>query len=253
MQITDLVLKLGRNDVKLIRRDSFMLLLLGFILWISLILRYVLPWLNGYLAATGVLPGESVDATLAEYYPLIIGYLAIFEGALIVGFLFGFILLDEKDDNTLLAMLVTPLPLRQYLMYRVVLPCVLAFVVILAMTLFIGVALPSFWQLLLIAAGASLAAPIASLFFGIFAENKVQGFAYSKFSGLAGMLIIASWFVSEPLQWGFGIFPPFLISKAYWMAVEGSGLWWMILLAGVVLQIALIAWMMRVFTRVMYR
>ncbi len=253
MQITDLVLKLGRNDVKLIRRDSFMLLLLGFILWISLILRYVLPWLNGYLAATGVLPGESVDATLAEYYPLIIGYLAIFEGALIVGFLFGFILLDEKDDNTLLAMLVTPLPLRQYLMYRVVLPCVLAFVVILAMTLFIGVALPPFWQLLLIAAGASLAAPIASLFFGIFAENKVQGFAYSKFSGLAGMLIIASWFVSEPLQWLFGIFPPFLISKAYWIAVEGSGQWWMVLLAGVILQIALVAWMMRVFTRTMYR
>ena len=253
MQITDLVLKLGRNDVKLIRRDSFMLLLLGFILWISIVLRYVLPWLNEYLAETGVLSGDTINASLSHYYPLIIGYLAVFEGALIVGFLFGFILLDEKDDNTLLAMLVTPLPLRQYLIYRVVLPCILATIVIMAMMLFINVALPSFWQLLLIAAGASFAAPIASLFFGIFAENKVQGFAYSKFSGLAGMLIIGSWFVDEPLQWLFGIFPPFLINKAYWMAVDGNQLWWMAWLAGIVLQIALIAWMMRIFTRKIYR
>lgn len=253
MQITDLVLKLGRNDAKLIRRDSFMLLLLGFIIWISLVLRYVLPWLNSYLAETGVLPSDTVSTTLAEYYPLIIGYLAVFEGALIVGFLFGFILLDEKDDNTLLAMLVTPLPIRQYLLYRVVLPCVLATLVIVVMMLFIGLALPPLWQLVLIAAGASLAAPIASLFFGIFAENKVQGFAYSKFSGLAGMLIIGSWFVNEPLQWLFGIFPPFLINKAYWMAVQGDGPWWIVLLGGILLQAALIAWMMRVFTRRVYR
>jgi fluoroquinolone transport system permease protein len=119
--------------------------------------------------------------------------------------------------------------------------------------LFIDLTPIPFWQLLLICIGASLTAPIASLFFGIFAENKVQGFAYSKFSGLAGMLILLGWFVSEPLQWLFGLFPPFLINKAYWMALNGDDLWWLALLAGIILQIGLIVFMMRMFKRTVYR
>jgi len=110
-----------------------------------------------------------------------------------------------------------------------------------------------FGHLLLIAAGAALAGPIASLFYAIFAENKVQGFAMAKFVGIAGWVILVGWFVAEPWQWLFGLFPPFLISKAYWMVLDGDGLWWVSLLAGIVLQAGLIALLIRRFTRVAYR
>jgi fluoroquinolone transport system permease protein len=108
-------------------------------------------------------------------------------------------------------------------------------------------------QLLLIAAGAALTAPIGSLFYVILAENKVQGFALAKFVGIVGWLILLGWFVPEPWQWLFGLFPPFLISKAYWMAFEGRAWWWVALLAGVVLQAGVIAVLVQRFHRVVYR
>ena len=48
------------------------------------------------------------------------------------------------------------------------------------------------------------------------------------------------WFVAEPWQWLFGLLPPFWISEIYWMALEGNGLWWVALVAGIVLQVGLI-------------
>lgn len=61
------------------------------------------------------------------------------------------------------------------------------------------------------------------------------------------------WFVPEPYQWLLGLFPPFWISKAYWMALEGRGWWWVALLAGVVLQLGVISWLAKRYDRVAYR
>lgn len=179
--------------------------------------------------------------------------MTLYTGSLLVGTIFGFMLLDEKDDNTLTAMMVTPVPLEQYALYRVGMPAILAFVIILAMLLIVNQTLLPLWQLALVAAGGALTAPIVSLFFATVAENKVQGFAYSKFGGVAGWTIMLGWFVPEPFQWLIGIFPPFWVSKAYWMALEGRNWWWVVLLLGVVLQIDLIGWLVRRFTKVVYR
>lgn len=253
MQITQLIRKLGPNDVKLIGRDSFLIFMLLFAVIIAVVLHYLLPWVNVTLAENGIMPGENIAIGLSDVYPMLVTFFALYTGALLVGTVFGFLLLDEKDDKTLQAMLVTPVPLRQYVLYRVGLPAVLAFVIIIGMLLFINLALLPLWQLLLIAAGASLTAPIFSLFFAVFAQDKVQGFAYSKFGGISGWSILIGWFVPEPWQWLIGLFPPFWISKAYWLALEGRGLWWVALIIGIVLQIGLINWLVQRFNKVAYK
>jgi fluoroquinolone transport system permease protein len=253
MQMTQLLRKVGPVDVKVIRRDSFLLFMFSYTTFMALLLRLLLPRLNVTLAANGVLPNERFAVELSAFYPMIVAYVALYSGALAVGMIFGFMLLDEKDDQTLTAMLVTPVPLRQYALYRVGVAAALAFVIIWLMLLIIGQALLPFWQLLLCAAGAALTAPIIVLFFAIIAENKVQGFAYGKFGGIAGFTILLGWFVPEPLQWLFGLFPPFWVSKAFWLAHEGRGLWWVALFVGIVLQIGLIGWLLQRFTRAVYR
>ncbi len=253
MHVIQLVRKLGRNDAKLIGRDRFLLFMLVFVIYLAAALRFGLPWANTYLAEQEVLPSETVANTLADFYPMIVAWMVMFTGALLAGTIFGFMLLDEKEDNTIKAMLVTPVSFNQYVLYRVGGPTVLAFFIVAGMVLFIDQALVPLWQLLLIAAGASLTAPNVALFYATFAENKVQGFAVSKFAGVAGWLIILGWFVADPLQWLFGLFPPFLISKAYWMALEGQGLWWAVLLGGIVLQAGLLFLMMQRFNKVAYR
>ncbi|MCA9931775.1 MAG: hypothetical protein KC419_25000 [Anaerolineales bacterium] len=253
MLMTQLIAKLGRSDAKLIGRDRFLIFMFGFIVYIAVVLRYLLPWANGYLADNQIMPGETIPIALADIYPMLVAYMAIWTGALLVGTIFGFMLLDERDNNTLRAMLVTPVPLQRYVTYRVGSPVILAFVIVLAMVYVIGVDLLPLWQLMLISAGGSLAAPIASLFFATLAENKVQGFAYAKFAGIAGWVFMIGWFVPEPWQWLFGIFPPFWIGKAYWLALEGRGIWLLALVVGIILQLALIRWFVQRFTAVAYQ
>ena len=95
--------------------------------------------------------------------------------------------------------------------------------------------------------------PIFALFLGTFAKNKVQGFAYGKFVSIAGWIILVGWFVPEPWQWLFGLFPPFWISKAYWMAYAGNGFWWIALIIGIILQLGTVWLLAKQFEKVAYR
>ena len=253
MQMTELLPKIGDNDLKIIRRDNFLLFMLVYVIFIGLFVRYAMPWLNIVMAENGVLPNARMPIALADLYPMLVAYFCLFVMVLLPGSVYGFMLLDEKDDNTLSAMLVTPLPLQQYLGYRLAVVTALAFVIVLFMLYAVAQALLPLWKLIFLAAGAALAAPIAALCFGVFAENKVQGFAYSKFGGIAGWTVLIGWFVPEPWQWLIGFFPPFWVSKAYWMALEGRPAWWIALIAGFVLQAALIALLMRRFQVNAYR
>jgi len=252
MQITQLVIKLGRNDARLIGRSSMLIGVILFLILIALTLRFGMPWLNVYLAEHAVLPSENISKSLADFYPLIVAFMVIFSSAAIAGFIFGFVLLDEKEDNTIKAMLVTPVPFNQFVMFRVGSPTLLAFFAVVGVMLCVNQALVPLWQLLLIAAGASLVAPTTTLFLAIFAENKLQGFVYGKFISLVGWIIILGWFVAEPWQWLFGLFPPFLITKSYWMALQGDGQWWSVLLAGTLMQVVLNYYLVQRFNKIAY-
>jgi len=245
MQLTTAIRNLTRNDAKLIGRDSFLLAMLAYAIGLAIVLRLAVPWLNDNL---------EIPFDLAALYPMLVAFLGVFLGSMFAGLIIGFVLLDEKDDHTLKAMLVTPLPITTYIVYRVGVPMILAFFIIVAQVLIMDLpgTLPAAGPLLLIALGAALTAPTTSLFFATFAENKVQGFALAKFTGIAGMLIAGSWFVPEPLQWLFGLFPPWWASKAYWLALDGSNLWIVALLFGIVLQAGLIWLLVRRFRQIVY-
>ena len=253
MQMTQLVGKLGRSDMKTIGRDRFLIFMFLFAVYIAVTLRYGLPWLNSYLIDNNVMPSDRITISLADLYPMLVAYMGIYTSALLVGTVFGFVLLDEKDQHTLRAMLVTPVPLNRYVIYRVGGPAILAFFVIIGSVLCINQALLPLWQLTLIAAGGALTAPIISLFFATFAENKVEGFAYSKFGGVSGWAFLLGWFVAEPWQWLIGLYPPFWIGKAYWLALEGRSLWWFALVMGIVLQCGLIYLLIQRFNKAAYK
>ena len=253
MQTSRLIQIFSRNDAKLIGRDRFLVSMFAFIIVIVLALRYGLPWLNTYLIDAGVMPGERVTQSLAEFYPLIVAFFALFQGTLISGTIFGFTLLDEKDDDTIKAMLVTPISLKNYALYRFGIPVLLAFLIVLLMIWGIGQAPVPVFPAICLAIGASLNAAIVALFYGIVAENKVQGFAMSKFVSTVGLTILFGWFVAPPWQWLFSIYPPFLVCKAYWMVLEGNPSWWVALIAGILGQMGLIYWMAKRFNKVAYR
>ncbi len=247
MQLIRTITRLGRNDGKLIGRDDFLVYLLGYSVGMAVLLRYLLPYLNGYFAENHLLP-----IPLSDVYPMFFVWTGVLLGAGLPGVIFGFLLLDEKDDNTLKAMLVTPLPLAVYVAYRVAVPMLIGLILTVVDVLIAGVAVPAWWQLIPLALGVSLFAPICTLFFATFAENRVQGFALAKFPGILSALLTLVWFVGEPLQFLFGLLPPYWVVKAYWLALDGNPMWIGSLTLGMVLQAALILFLTGRFRGVAY-
>ncbi|NDJ60884.1 MAG: hypothetical protein GYB67_07145 [Chloroflexi bacterium] len=245
MQITTAFRNLGRNDVKVIGRDSFLIAMLAMIIIVAFLIRFLTP-----TVAESLMESQGFDLT--PYYPLLTGYSALMLGTIIAGMIIGFIVLDERDDNTLTALMVTPLPLNWYLLYRVSIPVVLGFILIIASTLIINLVAMPLWQLVLIALSGSLVASITALFFATFADNKVAGFALVKIVSTIGFTPVISYFVPEPWQFLFGIFPPYWVIKAFWTAAEGGTLWPLYLAIGIVLMIAMLWYFVRRLNRIMH-
>ena len=102
----------------------------------------------------------------------------------ICGMVVGFILLDQRDDHTLTALRVTPLPLTGYLVYRLAAPMLLGVGMTLIALPLAGLVPLGPLELLGLALAAAPLAPLTALFLAAFAANKVQGFALQKALGL---------------------------------------------------------------------
>ncbi|PCI85835.1 MAG: hypothetical protein COB24_11650 [Hyphomicrobiales bacterium] len=253
MTFLNVVPKFFNNDKKLIFRDSFMIFMLLFTLLISLAVRYILPWMDGILIEKGFMPSENISFALHDTYPMWVSFISLYNGGLLAGMVAGFLMLDEKDEGTLTALIVTPVPLQHYTFYRFGLASLFSFVMMIAMVYIVGIEVLPLWQLLLLCASASLVSILVSLFLSLAAQNKIQGFAMGKFTSVAGWIIMGGWFVPENWQWVLGVFPPFLVHKAYWLALEGDDLWWLALALGTMAQLLAIYLMSKKFNESVYK
>ena len=106
---------LALADARILGRDPLLKWVLGLPLGLALVLRVLIPRIQQGLIANGF--------DMAPYFPLVMGgYLMTAPG--IVGMVIGFLLLDERDARPLSALRVTPLSMREYLVYRILLPLV---------------------------------------------------------------------------------------------------------------------------------
>ena len=238
---------LARNDARLFGRDSFLPTLGLTAVGLAVLLRFGLPWLADLLAAN---PGLGIGRE--ELFPLLIGYMVIFESATLGGMMIAFIVLDERDDRTMDALLVTPLPTTYYVGYRLLVAIALAFALVLLCMYIVDQAMVPFWQLLPIAAVASLMGTLSELFLATFAGNKVEGFAQVKIVGTSGLVLFAAWFLPQPWSWLVGLYPPFWAVKAYWLAQAGDPNWWMALLVGLALMLGALTYLLRRFDRIVH-
>lgn len=249
MTTTSLIKHLAWHDLKQILRDQTLAPMMALGVVIAVVIRHLLPMIDQQLALRGVLPNPSLDTRLSDVFPMLVTYFGFFNGAQLVGVIFGFLLVEEKDQRTLIAIEVTPTSMKRYALCRLLLPTALGFVTCTMMVLIINQAVLPLGKLVLLALCASPTSPIIALFLATYSDNKIEAFAVAKFAGIGGLTILFGWFVPGPAQWLFGLFPPFLASKAYWMALEGEPLWWLAGLAGFALQIGLVVLLAHQFQR----
>lgn len=240
-----LVGRWSRNDARLVGRDSFLAWMLIYPVVTALLLRFAAPLLAATLAG-------SVD--IEQYYALAVSYINILTTPMLTGLVFGFLLIDERDEGTIRALLVTPVPLTGYLLYRVAAPWLLSVGLTMVVVPLTSLVTLEWLPLLLTALVVSLYAPMLALFLAAFAENKVQGFVLLKIVGAYGMIPVAAYFLPTPWQDLAGlVFPLFWAIKAFWLIVAGDPFFAVYLGIGLVVQLALLALLVVQVRRMAYR
>jgi fluoroquinolone transport system permease protein len=201
-------------DLRNVVRDPMLRWLVLFTPAIGLLFRFGCPPIAEALY-------RQLGFRLVEYYPLLMSFVPLVAAGLI-GTVVGFLLLDQRDDQTLTALLVTPLRLEDYLRYRLGGVMLVGTMCGALMVPLAGLRDIAVLQVAVSTITAAPLAPIYALVLGTFAANKVQGFALAKAAGVVLVPGIVSYFVAAPWQIAFGLVPHYWALKVYWLFDAGA-------------------------------
>ncbi len=156
---------------------------------------FLIPYLKDI-----VQPGNILPEIVAMLLILMTGY--------IFGALTAFTLLDDKDDNVLMSLKITPISVKLYVIIKLTVSFIFGFIATLVI-IFTTNFLPntSFWVILLIAIVGALQAPGVALIVNSISSNKVEGFIVMKLSALILTIPVVAFFV-QSWQEVFLIFAP---------------------------------------------
>jgi fluoroquinolone transport system permease protein len=196
--------------------------------------------------------GTALPFDIQSIYPQFMSYVLLLLAPAICGMVVGFVLLDQRDDRTLTALQVTPLPLGAYLAYRLATPMLLSFAMTLLALPLSGQANLNILELVFVSLAAAPLAPIVALFLGAYAANKVQGFALQK--ALSAFLIAPFIGTLFPMPWKLltGFVPTYWPSAFLWALQDGASYAWFLLPVGLLYQIVLLAGLLRRFNRIVH-
>jgi hypothetical protein len=189
--------KLLTNDIRNILRDR-LLLYTAFLIPLIIIIftRLVIPWLS-----ENIVP-------LQQYYGVLF-MLMVTTVPMMFGFVTGFLIMDERDENLLTVLRVMPISRNTYLIYRMAFISILSFVYILLFPVFTGLINISILDYLPIGVLLALFTPVMGLVANIVANNKVQAFAVFKTLGGVFFLPLFAFFINNDFKYILGVIPNF--------------------------------------------
>jgi hypothetical protein len=233
------ILSLIKTDFKNITRDEVLFFMPLLPIIVGLVYRFGVPPLRNALI-------EYID--LADYYGFLTG-IGIIMVPTIFGWIIGFLLLDERDENVLAVITTTPLGKRKFLRYRFALSIVISVILSIMLILISGLTpLRLLWTLPVIIL-ASMEAPLVTLFLASFASNKIEGLAIGKSTGIFLLGSFVPLFVESKIHLLGGLSPTYWVTQSY-IASFNDPLWYVIYLAGgVIVHIALFLLLMRKFEK----
>jgi fluoroquinolone transport system permease protein len=236
---------LGPMDAKSILRDPMLRWFFAFPIAMGLALRWLYPFLVDWMMSLA-------GFDLRPYNILAASFLLI-TLPMLTGSVVGFLFLDQRDDQTLRAIQVTPLSLTGYMAYRIALPMLICLAAVFIALPLSNLASFSFLHLLLGGLAAAPMAPIFAFLLASVAENKIQGFAMLK--GMGGILMppLLAYFVTSGWHWAFGIIPTFWPARIFWALTAGEAAAPLIMAAGLGYQMVWVLVLLRRYQKIMER
>jgi fluoroquinolone transport system permease protein len=225
----------ARNDIRGTYRDP--------LLWMIVVAPVI--WTTGVAFLTPMFTemlSERYDFDLVPYYPLVLTAFLLLTSIIITGAIAAFLVLDEIDAGTMIALRVTPVPLSTFFIYRAATVVVVTTVYVIATLSFSGILEPGLIPAVIpIGLLSGLTAVVCLLLIVVVANNKIQGIAMVRALGMlmAGLPALP-WFIDSAWNLAFGVLPPYWAAKAFFVASD-HGTWWPYVLIGAVYNLA-VAW-----------
>ncbi len=195
------LIKLGATDLRNIVRDPTLLAVLIFSILPVLIFHFFKIQINqATLSTFGI---SNISTFAAPVFLLMPSYL--------IGWIIGFLILEERDEGPLLALQVTPIGKRGIALYRALLTFTLAFALSLFATpiLFEKISLPS---AIFLSSLSAIEAVTVTFALPAIAKNKVQGLAFTKVMNIFIMVPLLA-IIASPWRYLAGIFPSFWVGE----------------------------------------
>jgi hypothetical protein len=167
--------------------------------------------------------------------------------AVLVGWVTGFLLLEDRDEGTLLALDVTPVGKRGFLLYRVSITALLA----IALTLYAWpLALPEADTPVVVGLCALVAASAIGFWVALpaIARNKVEGLALTKLTNLLAVVpLLAA--IPSPLRYAAGIVPTYWLGELLGLSPVAPAPHWLAVALGLATSLAVILVLLRFLDR----
>jgi fluoroquinolone transport system permease protein len=186
--------------------------------------------------------------------PEIVAMFLILMTGYVFGALIAFTLLDDKDDNVLMSLKITPISVKYYVIVKLVVSFIFGFIATLVITLATGF-LPdaTFWTIILISFVGALQAPGVTLIVNSFSSNKVEGFVVMKLSGLILIVPVIAFFVMDWqeifLVFAPGFWPARMIQIELLPMFETNFNFIMYFILGVIYNMGFLSLLMKIYTK----
>jgi len=200
------------SEVKKWTRDPFMVFMLIYPLLFALVGRYLIPYV-----------AESSDFMLEAFSDIVLVALLLFCPA-IYGAVVGFSILDDRDDNILISVQVTPLDVHQFLSVRLVLASFMTFATCLFIIWFTGLVTMTTAEAATISLMIALGTPVVGFLINSLSSNKVEGFAIMKGFGTASLFPLVGLFFFDVKELLFSVVPGFWPAKMIGIIFRGEGI-----------------------------
>ena len=205
-------LALAITDTKNITRDSTLILLVAAPLAVFALLRFGIPFASTLLM-------NQFAFNLLPYYDIIVGFLILIP-AMLFGILTGFLILDERDEDIIAYISITPLGKTGYLQYKLAMSCFGGGLFFFVLVYGTGLTTVPLVYAPGIALMVSLEAPLTALGLVAFAENKIEGLAYTKVLGIPILAPIPAYFIHSAWNYLLGVFPAYWVTKSFFAAQQ---------------------------------